>query len=73
VNVTNQAAAVKNLGAYCVRNVQAGRAAFGVLALFKQRRMALIADAVSAKIYVRRAGHTSDVLADNGNRAKLLQ
>lgn len=45
----------------------------GTVALFKQRRMALIADAVSANIYVRRAGHPSDGIADNGNKAKLLQ
>jgi hypothetical protein len=72
VIVTNQAAAAKSLGA-CPYCVQCPASIPQTVALFKQRRMALIADAVSAKIYVRRAGHTSDVLADNGNRAKLLQ
>lgn len=43
------------------------------IALLKERRSALIADAVSGKINVRGAGHPSDVLADNGNKAKLLQ
>jgi hypothetical protein len=37
------------------------------------RSAALIADAVSGKISVRRAEHPRDVVADNGNRVYLLQ
>jgi hypothetical protein len=45
----------------------------GTVALLKERRAALIADAVSGKINARGAGHPSDVVADNGNKAKLPQ
>jgi hypothetical protein len=43
------------------------------VALRKERRAALIADAVNGKINVRGPGHPSDVVADNGIKVKLPQ
>jgi type I restriction enzyme S subunit len=43
------------------------------VALLKEHRAALIADATSGKINVRGAGHPNDAVADNGNEAKLPQ
>lgn len=41
--------------------------------LLKERLAALIANALSGRINVRGAGHPCDVVADNGNEAKLPQ
>jgi type I restriction enzyme S subunit len=43
------------------------------ITLLKERRAALIADAVAGKIDVRGAGHPSDVVADNEKKARMPQ